>query len=610
MANYKNLPISLKIGFSFFLLGLLLLSILFILLIPKLEKEQYENALFQTEKMVLLTKTQISLVVDYFKEYGIVEKNKSKQEIENLIDKIKVNINLDKNYTQKNIENDLINLAKRFNCSIDLLENDKNILSLKNEKVNKKFNFESYTYDSWNNVDTIKTFCPHPTYHIFKTKIKQQELQLSCSSHFDNTYKNIEQDVKKIVQEGFSLSENIHNGKIYIMWINNKIKNEDLNKSLDTINNEDNKNFCVSKISNYRLPKSGELTIKDILEVENTKNIKHKIDDKNTLTWISKIYEKDDQSFVFVLSAFEDDFKNNINSPIIKILPISILALLISVLFGYFLFKRWIKNIDTLSNTARQICLGKLNLRSNIKGNDDIGVLGVAFDSMLDKLEDNIKNLDSEVENRTIELSNSLKSKEILLKEIQHRVKNNLSLTINFIKLQKFRIQDLSTKEALSNIENRIYTMALLHTKLYESQSLDSINFKNYINQLVQDIKETFENNDEIQISTQIDEILLDIDYAMPCGLIINEALTNCFKYAFKNKKGAINLSFKSIENSFILEIKDNGIGLKKDFNLKNLDSLGLNLINSIATIQLSGILKIKQTKGTHLIIEFPKSNN
>ena len=77
-----------------------------------------------------------------------------------------------------------------------------------------------------------------------------------------------------------------------------------------------------------------------------------------------------------------------------------------------------------------------------------------------------------------------------------------------------------------------------------------------------------------------------------------------------KNKKGAIKLSFKSIENSFILEIKDNGIGLKKDFNLKNLDSLGLNLINSIATIQLSGILKIKQTKGTHLIIEFPKSNN
>ena len=229
----------------------------------------------------------------------------------------------------------------------------------------------------------------------------------------------------------------------------------------------------------------------------------------------------------------------------------------------------------------------------------------MAFDSMLDKLEDNIKNLDSEVENRTIELSNSLKSKEILLKEIHHRVKNNLSLTINFIKLQKFRIQDISTKEALSNIENRIYTMALLHSKLYESQNLDSINFKNYVEQLIQDIKSTFENNDDIKIITQIDEVFLDIDCAMPCGLIINEALTNCFKYAFKEKKGVINLSFKKINNSYILEIKDDGIGLKNDFKLEEMDSLGLNLINSIATLQLNGALNIINSNGTHLSIKF-----
>lgn len=278
---------------------------------------------------------------------------------------------------------------------------------------------------------------------------------------------------------------------------------------------------------------------------------------------------------------------------------------MISILFGYFLFKRWIKNIDTLSNTARQICLGKLNLRSNIKGNDDVGILGVAFDSMLDKIEDNIKNLDFEVENRTIELSNSLKSKELLLKEIHHRVKNNLSLTINFIKLQKFRIQDLSTKEALSNIENRIYTMSLLHTKLYESKNLDSIDFKNYVEQLIEDIKSTFENNDKIKIIMNIDKVFLDIDYAMPCGLIINEALTNCFKYAFIEKNGVINLSFRLIDNSYILEIKDNGIGLKNDFNLEKMDSLGLNLINSIATIQLNGKLKIINSNGTHLSISF-----
>lgn len=605
MANYKNIPISLKIGFTFFSLALVLLAILFILLIPRIEKEQYNNAILQTEKMVLLTKTQIDLVVDYFEEYGLFEKSESTKEIVNLIDKIKTNVNLDKNYVQQNIKNDLINLSKEFNCNIDLFENNTNLLSLKNKRVNNKFDFQKFNYDTWNKIDTIKTFCPHPTYYTFKTKIKKQELQLSCSSYFSNNYKNIEQDVKKIVQEGFSLTENIHKGKIYMMWINNQIEAEELYKSLDTIDNENNKNFCVSKISNYRLPKSGELTIKDILDVENIKNIKHKIDDKTTLTWISKIYKKDNQSFVFILSAFEDDFKNNINSPIITILPISILALLISIVFGYFLLKKWIKNIDILSNTAKQICLGKLNLRSEVKGNDDIGILGVAFDSMLDKLEDNIKNLDSEVENRTVELSNLLKSKEILLKEIHHRVKNNLALTINLIKLQKFKIEDLNTRNALSNIENRIYTMALLHTKLYESQNIDSINFKNYVEQLVEDIKSTFEDNHEIQILLQVDEIFLNIDYALPCGLIINEALTNCFKYAFPDKKGLISLKFKFLNNECILEIIDNGIGLKEDFQIEETDTLGLNLINSIATIQLNGKLNIVNSKGTQLSITF-----
>ncbi len=605
MANYKNIPISLKIGLTFFSLALVLLAILFILLIPRIEKEQYNNAILQTEKMVLLTKYQITLIVDYFKEYGSFEKNESKQEIINLIDKIKLYIKLDKNYTEKKFEKDLKNINKNFNCKIDLFENNKNILSLTHDKVKEEFNFKNISYNKWINIDNSKTLCPHSTYYAFKTKIKNQEIRLSCSSNFVNNYKNIEQDVKKIVQEGFSLTENIHKGKIYMMWINNDLQGEELYKSLDTIDNENNKNFCVSKISNYRLPKSGELTIKDILDVENTKNIKHQIDDKTTLTWISKIYKKDNQSFVFILSAFEDDFKNNINSPIITILPISILALLISIIFGYFLLKKWIKNIDILSNTAKQICLGKLNLRSEVKGNDDIGILGVAFDSMLDKLEDNIKNLDSEVENRTIELSNSLKSKEILLKEIHHRVKNNLALTINLIKLQKFKIEDLNTRNALSNIENRIYTMALLHTKLYESQNIDSINFKNYVEQLIDDIKSTFEDNHEIEILLEVDEIFLNIDYALPCGLIINEALTNCFKYAFPNKKGFISLKFKFLNNKCILEIIDNGIGLEKDFQIEETDTLGLNLINSIATIQLNGKLNIVNLEGTQLSITF-----
>ncbi|MGE4382343.1 MAG: histidine kinase dimerization/phosphoacceptor domain -containing protein [Arcobacter sp.] len=605
MANFKNLPISLKIGFLFFSLGLFLLSILLILLIPKIEKEQYNNALLQTEKMVLLTKTQIELVVNYFKEYAFYEKNESKIEIETKIDKIKTNSLLNKNYTTQNLQEDLKKLNNKFNCEINLIKDDKNILTLTNEKINEKFDFKNFSYDFWHNIDNSTTLCPHTTNYLFKTKIKNQELQLTCSSYFHNNHKNIEQNVKNIIQEGFSLSENIHKGKIYMMWLNKNIKNEDLEKSLDTIANEDNKNFCVSKISNYRMPKSGELTIEDILNVNETSNIKHKIDDKTTLTWISNIDENDNKKFVLVMSAYEEDFKNNLNNQITKILPISILALVISVLFGYFLFKRWIKNIETLSYTAKEVCLGKLNFRSNIKGNDDIGILGVAFDSMLDKIENNIKNLDFEVANRTEELSNSLKAKELLLQEIHHRVKNNLSLTINFIKLQKYKIKDKNIIDALTNIENRVYTMALLHTKLYESKNLDFIDFELYIIQLVNDIKSTFEEESNILIDINIKNIFLNIEQALPCGLIINETVVNALKYAFINKKGIIEISLKK-ENDYILEIKDNGKGLGKDFNIDELSSLGLNLVKSITTIQLNGSLEINQNLGTHLIIKFP----
>jgi two-component system, sensor histidine kinase PdtaS len=606
LANSKNIPISFKIGFSFLLISLFLLTILFILLIPKIEKEQYNNALLQTEKMVLLTKSQIKLLVDYFKEYSIIEKNQSKNEIITQIDKIKTSILLNQKYRKEDLEIDLKKMNKKFNCEINLLENNKSILKLQNNKVNKTFDFEKISKNNWHNIDDSITQCPHPTYHLFKTKIKNQELQLSCSSYFNNGYKNIEENVKKIIQEGFSLSENIHKGKIYLMWINNKIDENNLNKSLDTIENVNNENFCVSKISNYRLPKSGELTVGDILEVNDTKNIKHKIDGKNTLTWISKIEEKENSNFVFVLSALENDFKNDINSPIIKVLPISILALVLSILFGYFIFKKWIKDIEKLSNTAKQVCLGKLNFRSNIKGNDDIGILGIAFDSMLDKIEDNIKTLDTRVEDRTIELTNSLKTKELLLKEIHHRVKNNLALTINFIKLQKFKIKDKNIIDALSNIENRVYTMALLHTKLYESKNLDSIDFNTYINQLINDIKSTFEENLEVIILLDIDEIFLDVDQAMYCGLIINECVVNALKYAFIKNKGRVEIIFKKTNIEYILEIKDNGKGLKKNFKFEQLNSLGLNLVKSIANIQLNGNLEIKQNLGTHLIIRFP----
>ena len=606
MIKYKSVPFGLKIGFGFFVLALFLLTILFILLVPKIQKEQYENALKQTDKMVILTKHQIRLVVEYLQEYGSFEKDKAKNEIENLLETIIMKSTMDVNYLER--DNDLQAITAQYNCSIKVLSPNKHQTLFDNDKVKQTFDFTDVEFNTWKRIDPYDSFCPHPTFMLYKTLLQNDEVQLSCSSYFKNSYKNIEEDVKQIVQEGFSLTHNIHQGKVYLMWLNNKIEQEELNKPIGLIDNTNNKNYCVSKISNFRLPKTGELTLKEILEVEDTKHLRHQLDNKTTLTWISKIYEQDNKSFVFVLSAFEDDFKNNIISPINTLLPISIIALLISILFGFILFKRWIKNIEIVSNTAREICLGKMNSRCNIKGNDDIGILGVAFDSMMDTLEDNIKNLDLKVENRTLELSQLLEAKELLLREIHHRVKNNLSLTINFIKLQKIKLEDIGTKNILTDIENRIYTMALLHTKLYESENLDSINVNKYISELLVEIVSSYDSNNEVEIVLALDEIVLSIDYALPCGLIINEIVTNAFKYAFLNKFGKIKISMYQINQEYILEISDNGVGISSDFCLEYSESFGLRLVYLIVTTQLNGKIEYYNNQGLNYKIVFKKA--
>ncbi|WP_157840846.1 histidine kinase dimerization/phosphoacceptor domain -containing protein [Halarcobacter anaerophilus] len=389
------------------------------------------------------------------------------------------------------------------------------------------------------------------------------------------------------------------------MWINKNPSNIDLNTPISIIDNEKNKTYCVSKISNFRIPKSGELTLKEILEVKDTEHIYHKLEGKKSLTFISKINENKRDKFIFVLSAFEEDFKNNINSPIMKILPLSIVALLISILFGVFIFKRWIKNIEVLSNTAKKVKNGNLDTRSNVKGSDEFGVLGVTFDLMLDNLQDNIKNLDRKIDERTLELRQILRSKEILLRELNHRVKNNLFMIINFIKLQKSKTEDENIIQSLNTIENRIYSISLIHTKLFESKNFDFIDMKKYLTELITDISFTFDFS--IKISLSIEQLNMDIENAMYCGLIVNELLTNSFKYAFvKNKENAkINITLKKLREKYYLMYKDNGVGLKGDVNINKCNSLGIKLINSISKNQLNGKIKIKSKNGLKFSILF-----
>ncbi|MGB3750993.1 MAG: sensor histidine kinase [Arcobacteraceae bacterium] len=223
------------------------------------------------------------------------------------------------------------------------------------------------------------------------------------------------------------------------------------------------------------------------------------------------------------------------------------------------------------------------------------------------KILKNMKVLDIKVSQKTEQLEKSLLEKEILLKEIHHRVKNNLTLTISLLELQEEEITDEKTKKVLVDIQERIYTMELLHRKLYESTDLNQISFKNYVHDLTDTIAKSYDCENKVVMDIKMQEIYLSIETAMSYGLLLNELITNAFKYAFKDNKNPIfEIRVTQNEEDIILIVKDNGEGLQKNFDEICNDTLGLKLINMIVRYQLFGTIDYEYEKGAKFTITAP----
>ncbi|HEX3034956.1 MAG TPA: GAF domain-containing protein [Thermodesulfobacteriota bacterium] len=202
----------------------------------------------------------------------------------------------------------------------------------------------------------------------------------------------------------------------------------------------------------------------------------------------------------------------------------------------------------------------------------------------------------------------SLKEKEVLLKEIHHRVKNNLQIISSLLSLQSRRSKsDKETLDTLNECSNRIKSMALVHEQLYKSKNLGEINCAVYIQSLINNLFRSYGvPSSKIQLNIDIDDTYLDIDRAVPCGLIINELVSNSLKYAFPpGKRGKIYIGLNSHENGiFKLIVSDNGVGLPRDTDFRSTRSLGFKLIN-ILTKQLEGTLDFHSNGGTVCEIKF-----
>ncbi|MCG2828465.1 PAS domain S-box protein [Methanothermobacter sp. K4] len=200
------------------------------------------------------------------------------------------------------------------------------------------------------------------------------------------------------------------------------------------------------------------------------------------------------------------------------------------------------------------------------------------------------------------EILRSLREKEVLLREIHHRVKNNLQIISSLLNLQLSRLGDEEIRKMVRESQGRIKAMAMIHEHLYRSESMERVNFREYVEKLVGDI--IISHGGSVRKNLEIEDMELDLDTAIPLGLIINELVTNSIKYAFPDGRGTITIGMRKADGSIELVVADDGVGLPEDTDPSSTDTLGLKLV-SLLTKQLNGKMTLDVDGGTKFSIVF-----
>jgi two-component sensor histidine kinase len=203
-------------------------------------------------------------------------------------------------------------------------------------------------------------------------------------------------------------------------------------------------------------------------------------------------------------------------------------------------------------------------------------------------------------------MQKSLKEKEVLLREIHHRVKNNMQIISSLLNLQVNYEEEEKVQQVLKDSQGRIKSMAIVHEKLYQSTSLSEINFGSYLKQLIKDIFFSYGISAEKIIPVLVaEDININLDTAIPLGLIVNELITNSIKHAFKGRdNGTLKITFQEIDDGLILKVCDDGVGLGPDVDIDSSKTLGLKLVKNLA-MQLDADLEIGRDKGTSFTFKF-----
>ncbi len=271
-------------------------------------------------------------------------------------------------------------------------------------------------------------------------------------------------------------------------------------------------------------------------------------------------------------------------------LAIIALVICVALLFG----KQIITPIKTLVAGTVAVGKGDLDYRINSSATNEIGILAKAFDQMAESLK---------------HITISLDEKEILLREVHHRVKNNLQMVQSLLNLQLSQLTDETVVAPLRDSMNRITSIAMVHETLYKSDDLSTIDLDSYFQDLVKYLMKSIRaSKDTIDITCHIEQVPVKLDSVISCGLIINELVTNAMKYAFvETEFGEISIKLHTIDTGEIeLIISDNGIGIADFDEVSGRKTLGVDLVNILVENQLDGTVKRISDHGLRYIIRFP----
>ena len=279
--------------------------------------------------------------------------------------------------------------------------------------------------------------------------------------------------------------------------------------------------------------------------------------------------------------------------------------------------------------TVEEITKGDLTHRATVFSDDEVGHLAKAFNLMVDnlefaygELEDVNRSLEKRVEERTKalqqeiverkrmeeEIKASLSEKEVLLREIHHRVKNNLQIVSSLLDLSSMQADSQGAIGLLADARARIYTMALIHSQLYQSEQLDRIEVGKHIRELVSYLSALYTTRRGlITAVVEPSDVYLSVVQAIPCALALSEVISNAFKHAFKEgERGRIDISVqRSGDDAVLLCVRDDGVGMPQELDIDTTSSLGLKLVRNLVQDQLKGKLQIKRGVGTEVVMEF-----